>query len=380
MVWDFAACTPTSGSGCAVPDVWTVDADGSGQRKVLDGAFQPRWSPDGSKLLFQRYDANPDLATLGVYLAQSDGTGVRELVRAALWGSPGVPPAWSPTGRTILYGETLGASVHVTRLSTVTADGRHRRTLTSGVAPAWAPDGSRIAFTRTSGIWVIPSRGSRPRRIAAASVRDGLPFPAWSPAGKQLAYNSGNQLYVARIDGRSTKLVTQGAHRYVRRLLPSLTAGLVSQRPAPVLLELRSPSGAFLNRQRGKGRGLRPAPLRCQPGRADAISTPERRQLTRSAFRLFCPVSGRSPCSHEDLRFFPFSPGFAHFPATAALQAGGHRFDPGTLHLTICSGFPPPPKARGGGGRPVLTAVLTDPRGRERTRPERPLAAPAPRA
>jgi Tol biopolymer transport system component len=42
-------------------------------------------------------------------------------------------------------------------------------------------------------------------------VRDGLPFPAWSPAGKQLAYNSGNQLYVARIDGRSTKLVTQGA-------------------------------------------------------------------------------------------------------------------------------------------------------------------------
>src|SRR5512132_1614756 len=54
MVWDAAACTPVSGSGCAVPDVWTVDADGSGQRKVLDSAFQPRWSPDGSKLLFQR--------------------------------------------------------------------------------------------------------------------------------------------------------------------------------------------------------------------------------------------------------------------------------------------------------------------------------------
>jgi Tol biopolymer transport system component len=211
QVWDFSGCTPTSGSGCAVPDVWTVDAGGSGQRKVLDSAFQPRWSPDGSKLLFQRYEANPDLATLGVYLAESDGTGARQLVRATLWGSPGVPPAWSPTGRTILYGETLGASVHVTRLSTVTADGRHRRTLTSGVAPAWAPDGSRIAFTRTSGIWVIPSRGGRPRRIAAASLRDTLPFPVWSPTGKQLAYNSGNKLYVARIDGRSTKLVTQGA-------------------------------------------------------------------------------------------------------------------------------------------------------------------------
>jgi Tol biopolymer transport system component len=208
MVWDFAACTPVSGSGCAVPDVWTVDADGSGQRKVLDGAFQPRWSPDGSKLLFQRYDANPDLATLGVYLASSDGTGARQLVRAALWGSERAPPAWSPTGRTIVYGVGMGGAA---RLHLLSVDGRRSRFLAVGSSPAWSHDSSRIAFARTSGIWVIPARGGRPRRIAAASARDTLPFPAWSPAGKQLAYNSGNQLYVARVDGRSTKLVAEGA-------------------------------------------------------------------------------------------------------------------------------------------------------------------------
>jgi Tol biopolymer transport system component len=209
MVWDYAACTPVSGSGCAAPDVWTVDADGSGQRKILDNAFQPGWSADGSMLLFQRYEANPDRATLGVYLARSDGIGVRQLVQAPLWGSGIAPPAWSPTGRTIVYVETFGPQYGV-RLSTVTADGLGGRTLTSGWAPAWAPDGSRIAFARTNGIWVIPSRG-RPRRIAAASARHTVPFPAWSPAGKQVAYNSGNQLYVARVDGRSTKLVTEGA-------------------------------------------------------------------------------------------------------------------------------------------------------------------------
>ena len=207
MVWDASTCTPVSGSGCAVPDVWTVDADGSGQRKVLDNAFQPRWSPDGSKLLFQRYDANPDRATLGVYLAQSDGTGVRKLVRAALWWSERAPPAWSPTGRTILYGVGMDA----VRLHLLNVDGRRARFLAVGSSPAWSHDGSRIAFTRRSGIWVIPSRGGRPRRIAAASTRHTLPFPAWSPAGKQLAYNSGNQLYVARVDGRSTKLVAKGA-------------------------------------------------------------------------------------------------------------------------------------------------------------------------
>src|SRR4029453_7916475 len=103
------ACTPESGSGCAVPDVWTVDADGAGQRKLLDSAFQPRLSPGGSELLFQRVDQNPDQASLGVCVARSDGTGVRQLVRAPLWASPRVPPAWSPTGRTIVYGFGMDA-------------------------------------------------------------------------------------------------------------------------------------------------------------------------------------------------------------------------------------------------------------------------------
>jgi TolB protein len=207
MVWDYSGCTPTSGSGCAVPDVWTVDADGSGQRKVLDGAFQPRWSPDGSRLLVQRYEANPDLATLGVYVASSDGTGARQLAGATLWRSARVPPAWSPTGRTIVYGVGMGG----VRLHLLGVDGRKARFLAVGSSPAWSHDGSRIAFTRSSGIWVVPSRGGRPRRVAAASVRHTLPFPAWSPTGKQLAYNSGNRLYVARVDWRSTKLVAQGA-------------------------------------------------------------------------------------------------------------------------------------------------------------------------
>jgi Tol biopolymer transport system component len=206
-VWDDSACTPGSGSGCAVPDVWTIDADGSGQQKVLDSAFQPRWSPDGSKFLFQRYDANPDRATPGVYLASSDGTGMRQLVRAILWASERAPPAWSPTGKMIVY----GAGMSAVRLHLLSTDGRRAQFLAFGSSPAWSPDGSRISFTRSSGIWVIPSRGGRPRRIAAASALHTVPFPAWSPNGKQLAYNSGNQLYVARVDGRSTKRVAEGA-------------------------------------------------------------------------------------------------------------------------------------------------------------------------
>jgi hypothetical protein len=117
----------------------------------------------------------------------------------------------SPSGvvadrRTIVYGVGMGA----VRLHLLNVGGRRARFLAVGSSPAWSHDGSRIASTRSSGIWVIPSRGGRPRRVAAASAGT-LPFPAWSPAGKQLAYNSGNRLYVVRVDGRSTRLVAQGA-------------------------------------------------------------------------------------------------------------------------------------------------------------------------
>jgi hypothetical protein len=198
----------------------------------------PRSRRARRKLLFQRYEANPDLATLGVYLAQSDGTGVRELVRATLWGSSGAPPAWSPTGRTILYGETFGPR-YVTRLSTVTADGRHRRTLTSR-------GGSRLGSGRQPDRLHAHKRhlghplARRPATPNRSRVGAGHPSVSGVVARRKAARVQLRQPAVRRPHRRALDETRHaGRHRYVRRLLPSLTAGLVSQRPAPVLLELR---------------------------------------------------------------------------------------------------------------------------------------------
>jgi Tol biopolymer transport system component len=212
MVWDTAACTPASGSQCAVPDVWTVDADGSGQRKILDSAFQPRWSPDGSRLLFQRYDSQ--LATLGVYVARSDGTGVRQLVRAPLWKSNRAPPAWSPTGRTIVYGAGMGT----VRLYLVNVDGRRARFLAVGSSPAWSHDGSRIAFTRNanprgsqpggSNVWVVGTRGGKPAFLVWEPHQRGIAL-AWSRDAR-LAYVVDRGLYVTRARRPAKKKLIAG--------------------------------------------------------------------------------------------------------------------------------------------------------------------------
>jgi Tol biopolymer transport system component len=208
MVWDYSGCYPGA-TKCAVTDAWTINSDGSEQRKVLDRALHPSWSPGGRRLLFQRFESN--VTSTGLYVATSDGTSITSLAHAVLWGAELVPAAWAPGGRRIVYGENFGPFPGV-RLNVLTADGRHRRTLTTGRTPVWAPDGSRIAFVRRSGIWVIRSDGGRPRRVAAAPVMQHRPSSlAWSPTGKHLAYISGRGLYVARVDGRSTKRIAAGA-------------------------------------------------------------------------------------------------------------------------------------------------------------------------
>jgi Tol biopolymer transport system component len=163
---------------------------GRGNGRSSTAHSSPRWSPVGSKLLFQRYDSN--LATLGVYVARSEGTGVRQLVRAPLWASDRAAPAWSPTGRTIVYGVGMGA----VRLHLVNVDGRRRRFLAVGSSPAWSHDGSRIAFTRKTGVWVVGTRGGKPASVVSEPYQRGIAL-AWSRDGR-LAYVVDRRLYVTR--------------------------------------------------------------------------------------------------------------------------------------------------------------------------------------
>jgi len=67
---------------CGAPQVWLVHPDGSGLREVTvptsgSSSLTPVWSPDGTKLLFQRIDraGSVDLLTMN-----ADGTGVLKVI------------------------------------------------------------------------------------------------------------------------------------------------------------------------------------------------------------------------------------------------------------------------------------------------------------
>jgi Tol biopolymer transport system component len=206
-------------------------ADGSRRRKVPlpagFGASAPAWSPDGGRLAFSvtrcirpgfggadcRYvdrvfvarvdgselrelddkgnDSDPAWSTrrmiafergfedegYDIYVAREDGTGVRRLTFRG-----GQDPAWSPDGRRLAF--TRGPlperqSVHILDLRTRKV---RRLTHVTSFAPSWSPDGRWIAFSGDRGIYVIRSRGGRPRRLATErNEANSYDAPDWQP-------------------------------------------------------------------------------------------------------------------------------------------------------------------------------------------------------
>src|SRR2546426_1143854 len=139
--------------GFAMRNVWSIGADGAGEKKLTGGTkdeYHASLSPDGKKLLFvSELNGSRD-----IWLADADGQNP-----VPLTDDPGTEdqPAWSPDGHQIAYAAfpKEGGSFDI-RL--VNADGSGRRRLTTTPAneltpapapathPAWSPDGRTLAF------------------------------------------------------------------------------------------------------------------------------------------------------------------------------------------------------------------------------------------
>jgi len=174
-------------------DIYVINADGTGERRLTSGPVQsifPAWSPDGRKIAFTRATPRRILGVRrwqrDIYVMNADGSGQRRLTSAlhVAWS-----PVWSPDGSKIAFSSGRGGSPDI---YVINADGSRQRKLAPGLFPDWSPDGRKIAFTsvsdtaadqeRTSDIYVMNADGSDQRKLAA-----GL-SPVWSPDGRKIAF------------------------------------------------------------------------------------------------------------------------------------------------------------------------------------------------
>lgn len=137
-----------------VCDVWTMNADGTGQTNITNtptvNETEPAWSADGARLAYLR----DDLGLQALVVANADGSGATDVTPTpSLQNSP----TWSPDGTQIAVsrmvpGTTITIQYDIVVITVATGAEVNITGGTTGIdfderEPAWSPDGSRIAFS-----------------------------------------------------------------------------------------------------------------------------------------------------------------------------------------------------------------------------------------
>ena len=160
-----------SRQGGAAVGIWVMNADGTGQRPLLDVpgvAWRLSWSPEGRAIALSTYSGP------GVWVAAADGSGLRKIREA------GSSPAWGPHGRLAFSAET---SPYNGDIFVMNRNGNGTSSLPGGSSPAidanpaWSADGSKIAFiSHRDGDWAIFTMSAQGTDVARVTQGD---TPAW---------------------------------------------------------------------------------------------------------------------------------------------------------------------------------------------------------
>ena len=189
-----------------------MDYDGAGAQYLTDSSsivLAPRFSPDGSQIVFTSYETGFPR----IYVMSS-----RDLSKRPLAEFPGTmtfAPRFAPSGNSIIF--TLERDGNSDLYSMDVGSGQLAQ-LTNApsieTAPSYSPDGQYITFeSDRSGnqqIYVMSAGGGEPTRLSSGKGR--YAAPVWSPRGDYIAFTkiADGRFYIGviRPDGTGERLLT----------------------------------------------------------------------------------------------------------------------------------------------------------------------------
>ena len=133
-------------------EIHVMDADGSNVRRLTTLPSEaiydlaPRFSPDGSRIVFTRYITDPGRSAL--FTVRVDGGRLKQLTP---WGNGANDADYSPDGKKIVF-EAYPNKGCFGEIYTMDSDGQNLTNITDNRCqagsgdPVWSPDGNKILF------------------------------------------------------------------------------------------------------------------------------------------------------------------------------------------------------------------------------------------
>lgn len=203
----------------SIPEAWNlyiVDVADSNVTQLTDfRSNNADWSPDGRHIIFQSDHDNEPENVPDIYMIDSTGENLLELVDDPE--NLDHSPRWSPDGSQILFISRRTGSAELTIMN---SDGSDVVTLTDNDlderSAAWSPDGEKIAFTVGKGpnadLFLIDKDGAPDSIVQLTSENSRIDSFSWSPDGRKIVFHSnisGNwDLWTINADGTELMQLT----------------------------------------------------------------------------------------------------------------------------------------------------------------------------
>ena len=181
-------------------DLFLADTTGGQPALLAENASDPGFSPDGAYIVYHSSAAD----RIGLRIIKSDGTEDTALTSIGSDRNP----RFSPDGTKVLFSNMDNHTLH-----TINRDGTDRRDIGQGEYPDWSPDGKQIVYQGCiaggkCGLIVAHADGSNPRQITT-HANDSM--PRWRYGNIAfLSDRDGNlEVYVINPDGTWLRRITQ---------------------------------------------------------------------------------------------------------------------------------------------------------------------------
>ena len=193
------------------PDIWELDpSTGESRQATFLSSHDdyPHLGRDGETILLQSTRGGEEAIWAS---GRSDGS-MRKITPD---GVVAVQPRWSPDGTALVYStetDGRGSNLVVHRLGEIA--GRPIESEVPFIFAQWSPDGRRLAASEAPlvGVWVVDVDGGTSVKLTEGDGEFG--FPTWSPDGEWLAYNrrsedTRREIWLVRPDGSEARVLSQ---------------------------------------------------------------------------------------------------------------------------------------------------------------------------